>query len=86
MKAFGFDTQEVNGNDVEAIYTAVEKAKTVKGMPHAIILNTVKGNGVPDIVGMFKNHGVNVETEKWSKWQNDVKSELEKFDLLNGEA
>lgn len=80
MKAFGFDTQEINGNDVEEIYNAIEKAKTVKGKPHAIVMNTIKGNGVPDIIDMFKNHGVNTTEDNWTRWQNDVKAELARLD------
>lgn len=80
MKAFGFDTQEINGNDVEEIYNAIEKAKTVKGKPHAIVMNTVKGNGVPEIIAMFKNHGVTTTEDKWIEWQNAVKAELASFD------
>jgi len=80
MKAFGFDTQEVNGNDVNALHNAIENAKTISGKPHAIVMNTIKGNGVPEIIGMFKNHGVNVPTEKWTEWQDAVKQELQRFD------
>ena len=86
MKAFGFDTQEINGNDVEEIYEAIQKAKTVNGKPHAIVMNTVKGNGVDEIVGMFKNHGVTTDTQKWQEWQDAIKTELKEFDIINGKV
>lgn len=35
----------VDGNDVEEIYDAIAKAYETKGVPTAIILNTVKGKG-----------------------------------------
>ncbi|MCI8852264.1 MAG: transketolase [Lachnospiraceae bacterium] len=44
-ESFGFFVQEVDGHDVEQIYEAVTKAKETKGIPHAILLNTVKGKG-----------------------------------------
>ena len=41
--AFGFDTQMIDGGDVAAIGDAIEKAKTVTGKPHMIVLDTIKG-------------------------------------------
>lgn len=44
--AFGWNVIDLkDGNDVEAIYDAVAAAYETKGMPTAIILNTVKGKG-----------------------------------------
>ena len=44
--AFGWNVIDLkDGNDVEAIYDAVEAAKGVKGAPTAIVLHTVKGKG-----------------------------------------
>ena len=44
--AFNFHTININGNDMEQIRKAFEEAKTVKGMPTAIIARTVKGKAV----------------------------------------
>lgn len=46
FRAFGFDAQTVPGFDTEAIYNAIEKAKGVSGVPHAIVLDTIKGIGI----------------------------------------
>lgn len=44
--AFGWNViNVVDGNDVEQISDAVEKAYAVKGQPTCIVLNTVKGKG-----------------------------------------
>ena len=45
-KAFGFDTQVIDGHDLDAIDKAIENAKSIKGKPHMIIMNTIKGKGV----------------------------------------
>lgn len=42
---FGWDAQSIDGHDTEAIYQAIENAKAVKGKPHMIVLNTLKGKG-----------------------------------------
>ena len=45
-RAFGWDVYEIDGHDMEAIHAAVEAAKTVKGKPHCIVCDCVKGKGV----------------------------------------
>lgn len=47
LEAFGFETDEVAGYDVEAIYRALEKMKQERNnsIPKALILNTKKGIG-----------------------------------------
>ena len=46
FKAFRWDTQEIDGHDMDAIKDAIEKAKAVKGIPHVIICDCIKGKGV----------------------------------------
>ena len=43
--AFGLDTQEIDGHDVTAIYNAIQKALSTKGVPSCIVLDTIKGKG-----------------------------------------
>ncbi len=45
IEAFNWDVVEIDGHDMNAIYEAIERAKTL-GKPAAIIANTVKGKGV----------------------------------------
>lgn len=44
--AFGWNTQVVDGHDVEAVCTALAAAGADRSKPHAIIARTVKGKGV----------------------------------------
>ena len=44
MKAFGFYTQTVKGNDEEAIDEAINRAKNVKDQAVCIILDSIKGS------------------------------------------
>ena len=46
FKSFGFDTYSIDGHNIDEIIATIEKAKTVTGMPHMIVLNTIKGKGV----------------------------------------
>lgn len=45
-RAFGFDTREVNGHDLDQLAEAIEYAHTVKGKPIMLLCDTVKGKGV----------------------------------------
>ena len=66
--AFGWNVIDVeDGNDVEQVSAAVEHAKLGKGSgkPTMVILNTVKGCGVPWIVDMGPgNHNCPLPEEK----------------------
>jgi transketolase len=46
FRTFGFDAVTVVGYDTDAIYEAIQKGKTVKGKPHCIVLDTIKGLGI----------------------------------------
>src|SRR5271165_4380001 len=41
----GFDTQVIDGHDVAAVLAALDRAKTVRGRPQAIVARTIKGHG-----------------------------------------
>lgn len=58
FKAFGFQTIEVeDGNDLEAIGKAIEKAKADKTRPSLIKVNTLIGYGCPAKQGKASAHG-----------------------------
>ena len=61
--AFGWDTYDVNGNDVDEVYDAIAKAKATPGKPHMIVLNTIKGAGVKAVEEMSANHHIVVSAE-----------------------
>ena len=68
FKAFGFDTYEIDGHDIDLICATIEKAKMHKGAPHMIILDTIKGKGVSFIEEMgFKNHSIPISAEDLAK-------------------
>jgi transketolase len=62
--AFGWSVQCIDGHDIEAIHEAILSAKKVQDKPSMIILNTVKGKGVPFIEAMGSaNHSMPVSEE-----------------------
>lgn len=44
--AFGWDTREVDGHDLEAVIAAMDRPMPETGQPIAIVAHTVKGKGV----------------------------------------
>jgi transketolase len=58
MQAFGFNSWRVDGDDVVAIESAIAQAKQTSGKPTALVLDTVKGQGVPYFEELADNHHV----------------------------
>lgn len=75
--AFGFDAVRVKGNDVEALYNAL--VKPAEGKPIAIIMDNVKGSGVPEIEETAANHSMTLAGEVWDKYIQAAKAYLEEL-------
>jgi transketolase len=56
-RAFGWNVIEIDGNDMEQVVEALEKARTVKGIPTVIIAHTIKGKGVSYMENVPVWHG-----------------------------
>src|ERR1700759_5519174 len=58
MKAYGFDVQEVEGQDMRQFLDAFDVAKRRdNGKPQFIIAHTLIGKGIPEVAGTYKAHG-----------------------------
>ena len=66
FEAFNFHVINIDGNDFEQIEAALNEAKTVKGMPIAIIAKTVKGKGVSFMEDKASWHGVAPNDEQFA--------------------
>ena len=79
FEAFNFHVINVaDGNDFDQLKAAFDEAKTVKGMPTAIVMKTVKGKGVSYMENSVDWHG---------KAPNDEQYEIAMADLEKaGEA
>ncbi len=73
-RAFGWFTQEIDGNDIEAVVAALEQARALQGRPHAIVLRTLPGCGVPTLVGREKAHFVRVDPGEWAALRAELES------------
>ena len=65
LSAFGFETVKVDGTSVDAIDKAIQQAKQNKGKPQAIVLDTIKGQGVKHLEEKADNHHIRPNEEDW---------------------
>ena len=66
--AFGWFTQCVNGNDLDAVVCAFDAARAHPlPQPRVIICDTLMGKGVPFLEARDKNHFIRVDVDEWDK-------------------
>lgn len=63
-RAFGWNVIEIDGHDIQEIFMALDKAKTVKGQPTMIVAHTVKGKGVSFMENQAGWHGAAPKPEE----------------------
>lgn len=67
-EAFGWFTQRVNGNDIDAVRAAFDAAKAHQGpQPRVIIFDTRMCKGVPFLEEREITHFVRVDASEWSR-------------------
>jgi len=79
-RAFGWDTQEIGGNDIGAVVAALERARPRNGRPKAIVLRTLPGKGVPTLENREKAHFVRVEPGEWDALIGELERTVETAD------
>lgn len=73
FEAFNFHVIRVaDGNDMDQLRAAFDEAKTVKGMPTAIIMKTVKGKGVSFMENAVGWHGKAPNDEQYATAMADL--------------
>jgi transketolase len=64
--AFGWHVQRVNGNDLAAVVSAFDRARsTTEPKPRVILFDTLMGKGVPFLETRDKNHFIRVDPPEW---------------------
>ena len=67
FRDFGWFTQRIDGNDVEALLSAIEAAKVNRGTPSMIIMDTVKGKDCIFAEDVYYNHHMTFSQEQASQ-------------------
>ena len=61
--AFMWDVHVINGQDFEEIESAINDAKLIQGMPHMIVMHTIKSYGYIPGEGKKANHSMTITKE-----------------------
>lgn len=64
-RAFGWQTSDIDGNDMKAVVGALADARERNGKPKAIVLRTLPGKGVARIETSEKSHFFRIDVAQW---------------------
>jgi transketolase len=78
FESFGWNAQDIDGNNVKEISEAIQNAKNTKGKPSVIVLNTIKGKGCSFVEGKENNHHVTISKEQMEQALAELNEQLEK--------
>lgn len=72
-RAFGWNTVEIDGHNMEEIVPALEDAKAFQGSPTIVIASTVKGKGVSYMENVCEWHGRAPTREQADRALDDIR-------------
>lgn len=80
FESFGFEVIKIDGHDFEQIASALDKAKTVKGKPTAILAKTIKGKGVSFMENQVGWHGSAPNKEQYAQATAELQAEIDRLE------
>lgn len=78
LAAFNFHVITINGHDMKEIASALDEARRQKGVPSAIIMNTVKGKGVSFMENQAGWHGKAPSDMEYEQGMKELDIQLER--------
>jgi transketolase len=78
MEAFGFYTLKIKGDDIRGIDAAIEELKSVKDQAVCLVLDSIKGQGVPYFETLNDNHSVKFNNDEINQAAEETIVALEK--------
>lgn len=76
-RAFGWEVLTVDGHDVEKLIAVIDQAKTIKGKPTLIILDTIKGKGVSFAENTPTYHNGTFDEAKYTQAKAELEAQKE---------
>ncbi|MEE3333886.1 MAG: transketolase [Ruminococcus sp.] len=80
FESFGFEVAKINGHDFDEIKAALDRAKTVKGKPFAILMKTVKGKGVSFMENQVGWHGKACNDEEYAVAVKELEEKIARLE------
>ena len=84
FRSFGWDVDEVDGSNLGEIYQSIHRARKNKGKPSAIILDTIKGQGVKFVEETMANHHIKFSETEHQLTQQAIEELTNKLEKLQG--
>lgn len=76
-RAFGWWVERVDGNEIESVFAAFQKARELEvPQPRIIICDTLMGKGVSFLEKREKLHFIRVEQHEWNEALNALRAEV----------
>jgi transketolase len=75
--AFGWEVLKVDGHDIGQIIAGIDQAKTIKGKPTLIILDTIKGKGVSFAENTPAYHNGTFDEAKYAQAKAELEAQKE---------
>lgn len=75
-RSFGWETFEIDGNDMDAVVGTLANARQRNGRPKAIVLRTLPGKGVRRIEESEKSHFFRVDVGQWDSIINEFEQSV----------
>ena len=76
LEAFGFNVLTANAHDFDELEAAFNAAKACKGKPSAIIVKSVKGQGVSFMEDQASWHGTAPNDEQYAQAVAEIKATM----------
>lgn len=80
FESFGFNVLKVDGHDFNQLDEAFANAKSTKGMPTAILMQTVKGKGVSFMENQVGWHGKATNDEEYKIAMAELEGQLKELE------
>lgn len=80
LRAFGFETTQIDGHDFAQMETAFALFHKTQGRPTAILMRTVKGKGVSFMENAADWHGKAANDAEYAVAMNELRAQLEELE------
>ncbi len=80
FESFGFEIVKIDGHNFDEIEAALEKAKTTKKKPTAILAKTVKGKGVSFMENQVGWHGKACNDKEFAVATKELEDEIKRLE------
>ncbi len=80
FESFGFEVAKIDGHNFDEIKAALDKAKTVKDKPFAILAKTVKGKGVSFMENQVGWHGKACNADELAVATKELEDEIARLE------